>query len=457
LLSPMANLMPALVMITIILLLIDILIRALRRRRPHVPQHTNPAASTNHQRMTSLIHDVAAKLERVHDDFNELDHQLTLRDIQEEEAEIARMIDSMHETFVRPKARLAICGPSSSRKRRRRRFSSLCDGYKTDALDTTRMSGAFTSFCERLLATNRIWKQEKQLKRLQSEVQSVEASKRTNAFNAFCTQLVLHNKVWKLEKQVVDLEVEREKLRKRFEATIRRSAMKMIEELQHHRLVEGYVKDMTAEVDSYKLALETRNALHERELQDFTWDWCQEYHKLACELDKLKLAQQANSVQQALYTEHENSLYESLEAAQGKVNELEARLEGYRHTLVETPFDANDDDDATEVDEEDSVSVSSLTCVSLSYDGREAGGSGRKGFSRLSGLPLTPRKVRSARWIRNTKPRDMPRPKQLALGKHTGFSFNPLFYGPNASPLVFRARGARNQVESKGTGGRWKI
>jgi len=275
-----------------------------------------------------------------------------------------------------------------------------------------------------------------------------------NAFNAFCTQLVLHNKVWKLQKQVVDMEVEREKLSKRFEATIRRSAMKMIEELQHHRLVEGYVRDMTAEVDSYKLTLETRNALHERELQEFTWDWCQEYHKLARELDKLKLAQQANSVQQALHAGHEDTLYESLEAAQRKVNELEARLEGYRHTLVETPFNV-DDDDATEVDQEDSVSVSSLTCVS--YDGREAGGPSRKSFSRLSGLPLTPRKVRSARWIRNNRPREMPRPKQLVLGKHTGFSFNPLFYGPNVSPLALGARGVRNQVESKEASGRWKI
>ena len=444
-------------MITIMLLLIDILIRALRRR-PHVPRHTAAAASADHPQMSYLVHDLTAKLERVHEDFNVLDHQLTLCDIQEEEAEIARMIDSMHETFVRPKTRPSICSPSSSRRRRRRRLSSLCDGYKTDALDTTRMSGAFTAFCERLLATNRIWKQEKQLKRLRSEVQSVEASGRTNAFNAFCTQLVLHNKVWQLEKQVVDLEIEREKLRKRFEATIKRSAMKMIEELQHHRLVEGYVKDMNAEVDSYKLALRSRTVLHERELQEFTWDWCQEYRKLAYELEKLKLAQRANTVQQVLHTEHEDSLHERLEAAQRKVNELEARLEGYQHSLVETPFDA-DDDDVTEVDQEDSVSISSLTCVSVSYDGREASGPSRKDFSQLSRLSLAPHKARSAWWIRNSKPREMPRPRQLVLGKHTGFSFNPLFYGPNVSPLVLkpRAQMMRNHVECKGTSGRWKI
>lgn len=430
----MSNYIQGLVIVTLVSLAVT---RTLRRR---VCNPSPTAAVPSQQAMHNLAHDLAAKIERVQVDFSHLEHHLALEHIQQEEMEVARMIDSMYTSFVHKKPTLPVCTrPSFGRSRRRRRLSSLCDGYTTSVLDTSRMSSPFTTFCERLLAMNRIWKQEKQLKRLQSDIQSAEASKQTNAFNAFCSQLLLQNKVWRLEKQVVDLEVEGEKLKKRFEATVKRAAKKMMEELRHHRLVEEYVESMNAELDSCKHALESQHALHDRELQEFTWEWCQDYSKLAREVEKLKLAQQAKCVEQDLQTEYEDSLYEDLKTAQRRVEELEMRLEGYQPTLVDASVDDYDDG----VTEDDRASISSFTCVSTSYDGRDTS------LSMHKRPPPVHRKARPAMWIRSSKRRSTPRPKRLIIGNHTGFSFNPLFYGSNVSPLVLRARRPLDKLSGK--------
>lgn len=356
------------------------------------------------------------------DDFCDLERRYNLHRVHEEETEVAHMIDSMYDAFVRPRSRLANCSPPG-RNRRRRRLSSLCNGYELDVLDTSRMSGAFTSFCERLLATNRIWKQEKQLKKLQLDVRSAAASRRTNAFHGFCNKLLLHNQVWRLEKRVGELELETATLKKRFGATIKRAAKKMMEELQHDRLIQGYIKDLHAELDSYKLTLGAQGALHEQELKEFTWEWCQEYWKLVREVENLSLAQQASSIQQDLQNDFEDSLYDSLRTAQKRIEELDKRLDGYHHSLVDVPIG---DDDET-------IASSSVTRVSL--DGRNISSPARKGFTHLPRTPMTPRNIRSARWIDRSKRQLFTRPKKLILGKHTGFSFNPLFYDPNVSPF----------------------
>ena len=411
---------PALLSSLIILLMIEIISRRLRQNSS---TKTNSIDTLSSKRVQALANGLVLKLEQVQDDFCDLERRCNMHRVHEEETEVAHMIDSMYDTFIRPGSRLANC-PPPGRNRRRRRLSSLCNGYETDALDTSRMSGAFTSFCERLLAMNRIWKQEKQLKMLQLGVRSAAASQRTNAFHGFCHKLILHNKVWRLEKQVGELELETATLKKRFAATIKRAAQKMMEELQHDRLVKGYVKDLHAELDSYKLTLGVQSALHEHELKEFTWEWCQEYWKLVREVEKLSLAQQASSVQQDLQNDLEDSLYDSLRTAQKRVEELDERLEGYQHSLVDVPI--GDDDHET-------TASSSVTCVSL--DGRDISSPARKSFTHLPRMPMTPRNIRSARWIDRSKRQVFTRPKKLILGKHTGFSFNPLFYDPNVSPF----------------------
>ncbi|KAF8634669.1 hypothetical protein AX15_000770 [Amanita polypyramis BW_CC] len=431
----MANTMPDALIILIILLMIEITILFSRHLRQSRTTATSVTTIFSSKRVRALANDLTVKIERVQDDFIDLECRVSLHRVHEEETEIARVIDSMYDTFVGPRSRLAIWEPFPfrNRRKRRRRFSSLCNGYRLDALDTTRMSDAFTSFCERLLAMNRIWKQEKQVKKLQSDVSSAEASRCGSAFSAFCDKLLLQNKVWRLEKQVMDLELESARLKRRFGATVKRAAKKMIEDLQYDRLIEGYVKDMVAELNSYKLALGVQSALREHELKEITWEWYQGYWKLSHEVEKLNLARQANSVQQDLQNNFEDSVYDNLRAAQRKVEELEARLERSERELVNVA----EEDDVTEVDHE-SVSTSSFTCVSFGDRGN------------------------------NSKRKTVPKPGRLILGDHTGFSFNPLFYGPNVSPLALMARhrpsnkgrgawGIKGSVRTNGEEVRWRV
>ncbi len=357
---------PTLVAALIILLAIEIIILISRRLRQTPITTSSSIAISSPQRVQTLASDLVLKLEQVQDDFCDLERRYHLHHVQEEETKVAHMIDSMYDTFVRPRSRLAICAPPVGHRGRGRRLSSLCNGYETNALDTSRMSGAFTSFCERLLANE--------------------------------------------------------------------------------------------ELDSYKLALGTQDALHEHELKQFTWEWYQEYWKLVRQIERLSLAQQASSVQQDLQNDFEDSLCESLEAAQRRVEELEARLEGYQNSLVATHI--SDDDHET-------IASSSVTCVS--FDGREISSPPRRGFARLQRMPMTPRKIRSARWVDHSKRQAFTRPKRLILGKHTGFSFNPLFYGPNASPLeqwksrqrpsddIKTTYGQAKNVRVQGTVQRWRM
>ncbi|KAF8631645.1 hypothetical protein AX17_005047 [Amanita inopinata Kibby_2008] len=416
----------------VIMLAIDIAIIIIQGWPRNSSLQTPLPKVSSHQQLQPHIEHLTTMVRQVQDDFCHLERQLCLQQVQEEEQELARIVDSMFRTFVRSKPRLGICErPSPRNRRKRRRLSNLCNGYKVDALDTTRMSGAFTLFCERLLATNRIWKQERKIRELQSDTQSDDASRRSRAFAAFCSKLLLYNKIWQLEKQVRELEVERAKMTRRFEATVRRAAKKMMQDLEHDRLIEGHVKDMIAELDGYKLALFAQHALHEQELKEVTWDWHRDYRKLVREVETLHLAQRAKSIQQDLENDHEESLYESLIAVRRRAEELEMRLEEYQHTLVNPSID----DDVTEHDHE-SVSMISTTCVS--FDGQETGSPLMKSSRRLSGTPSIPRRARSASWVASSQRREYPIPKGLLVGSHSGFSFNPLFYGPNVSPLGLR-------------------
>ncbi len=66
----------------------------------------------------------------------------------------------------------------------------------------------FRAFCERLLLQNRIWAQQREVKRLRESLHSIKHASRANAFQAFCDRLLLSNKIWAQQK-AVDLLVAR--------------------------------------------------------------------------------------------------------------------------------------------------------------------------------------------------------------------------------------------------------
>ncbi|KAK2461094.1 hypothetical protein APHAL10511_006873 [Amanita phalloides] len=355
-----------------LLTIIILIFHWLRRIRPTT---NSTVAFSSSRRIQALVSDLELRVKKVQDDFSDLERRYYLHNFQE-----------IYTKFVRPGSCAAPLQHHSIRNRRRERISSLCAGYKIDALDTSRMSGAFVSFCERLLAMNCIWEQEKQIKKLQSD--------ETSRLEDSCNKLPLYNKVWQLEGQVENMGLEVTMSKRKLAATMKRAARK-----KYERLIQNRVKNMNVETGSCKLALGTLNALHDRKL---TWEWQQDCWNLSREVEKLNLARQS-------FVEH---------------------------MLVDVP---TGDEDKT---------ISSLTCVSS--DSRGVNSPTRKGLASLSRMPMIPCNIRSARWVGHSKRQRLTWPKRLILGNHTGFSFNPLFYGPKVSPQALtshqRSYGKRKGV-----------
>ncbi|PFH48535.1 hypothetical protein AMATHDRAFT_116542, partial [Amanita thiersii Skay4041] len=127
----------------------------------------------------------------------------------------------------------------------------------------------FNHFCERLLSTNRIWQQEKEINKLRTDLDAANKMKSSGSFQSLCEKIVLQNKVWQLEKQVRDLERVSAESRKKYENAVSHAAKKMMEDMRKERMVEEYVSGLVSEVDACKSSMDAQAAMHERELQEF--------------------------------------------------------------------------------------------------------------------------------------------------------------------------------------------
>ncbi|KAF5376492.1 hypothetical protein D9615_008669 [Tricholomella constricta] len=248
-------------------------------------------------------------------------------------------------------------------------------------------SCAFSAFCERLLLTNQIWKQEKELKALHTSLASASKARASAAFTTFCTQLLLHNRIWRLERETAALVAEKERVERARMAAVTRAAKRMVQDVQKDRMVEEFVKDLIGEVQQAKREVRDAKGEHEREVQEIHEEWMKDYRRVVGEVERLKLARQAGWVEQEVANAMEESLVESLREGRQRMNALEEKLAGYLEdevTLNDADYfsSGDHDDEVTDV-ELDTLSElsSSSTCVS-------SGGSIRRGTKvAVEGIP----------------------------------------------------------------------
>ena len=243
-----------------------------------------------------------------------------------------------------------------------------------------RTSSAFDSFCERLLLTNRIWKQEKEMKELRVSLESKTNTKPTAAFKTFCDQLIMWNRVWKLEKEVKLLVAEGEKMKRSRVMAITRAAKQMVLDVQKERLVEEFVKDLIEEVEESKRDMKSLRKSHEKEIEEVNGDWMKDHRAILKELDALKLAQETRLLEQEIANDEEDLLYANLLAGKRRAEELEKKIseyeqQGYASSSDDTVvgstsrvYDTSSehDDERTDVElDVTSETSSSNTCVSV--------------------------------------------------------------------------------------------
>ncbi|KDR72904.1 hypothetical protein GALMADRAFT_26534, partial [Galerina marginata CBS 339.88] len=126
----------------------------------------------------------------------------------------------------------------------------------------------FTSFCERLVFQNKIWKQQREIKALKTALLSMKTGGSENAFQAFCDRLILTNKIWKQQKEIEGLIGEAEKLKRSRVAAVTRAAKQMVQDVRKERLTEEFVRDLVAELGECRQEIATLRTEHERELRE---------------------------------------------------------------------------------------------------------------------------------------------------------------------------------------------
>ncbi|KAG6885328.1 hypothetical protein C0993_003176 [Termitomyces sp. T159_Od127] len=247
---------------------------------------------------------------------------------------------------------------SMLKQRRRDRRLAVLDPKPLKS--NRRPSCEFTAFCERLLLTNKIWKQERELETLRAASDAKSRASRSTAFTTFCEQLLLWNRIWKLEQETAELVLEKERIQRERMAVVTRAAKRMVQDVQKERMVEEFVKDLVDEVGTAKAEIWIMKEKHEREVEEIQGEWVKDYRRVKEELDRLKLAQSARLAEQELSNSTEESLFERIKEGKRRVEELEESLKGVGYASS----DKATEDEASDVDSELVSDLSSSTCVS---------------------------------------------------------------------------------------------
>ncbi|KAG6810109.1 hypothetical protein H0H92_013272 [Tricholoma furcatifolium] len=242
------------------------------------------------------------------------------------------------------------CRPSRTSIKRKR-----C--HDVSRAPKTQPSCEFSAFCERLLLTNKIWKQEKELKDLRAASAKKSRAQCDAALNGFCDQLLLWNRIWKLEREAAELVKEKDRIQRERVSAVTRAAKRMVQDVQKERMVEELVKDLVKEMGATNAELESLRKQHEMEVDEINGDWLKDYRRVTQELEQLRLAQTARLVEQEVSNSMEEALFESLREGKERIERLEENLRvvGYASSDESTLNGASD------VDTE--LSTSS-TCVS---------------------------------------------------------------------------------------------
>ncbi|KAF8659284.1 hypothetical protein AX16_001858 [Volvariella volvacea WC 439] len=228
-------------------------------------------------------------------------------------------------------------------------------GFDVRALHNCRGSPAFLELCERLLTSNHIWRQEREIKRLQVELESKGQAAQEGVFNAFCERLLLANNVWRLQKVMKGFILNEANTYSGIGEVVQ-SMKQAVAEMKEEMVigpVKGSVEDLTQEVEEGKRQLLALKQEHQRQLDELNNEWMQDYGAVVRENQKLRLGQEAKLVEQELANELEQALFEKLESS--KEDGVPLRFPS--STIPED--EEGVDEDITMVSE-----ISTATCIS---------------------------------------------------------------------------------------------
>ncbi|KAF5319237.1 hypothetical protein D9619_008700 [Psilocybe cf. subviscida] len=294
----------------------------------------------------------------------------------------------------------------------------------------------FEAFCQRIVLQNKIWAQQREIRALQKNLDEMKTKTSSSAFQAFCDRLLLSNNIWRQKKEIDRLVVEADKLKRARDGAIAHAATHMMQDVRKERLAEEFVRDLIAEVQECKQAIVTLKSEHEREVEELAEDWRKECRQLRQEVDRLRLARDAHLLEQDLSNEMEGELLERLQLAEEDLDVLDEQS----IQLREDSLIGDNDDTLYLSDSEHMSNISSSTCVDGSPNEKsffdEVSTEKMLSRTRHSSLPSlkSPSRRHSTTYIAVSPTSAKSPGRRLDPGPYAGFSFNPLFFGPTASP-----------------------
>ncbi|EAU81676.1 hypothetical protein CC1G_02692 [Coprinopsis cinerea okayama7 len=156
----------------------------------------------------------------------------------------------------------------------------------------------FMRFCENLVQTNRIWAQEREIKRLEEALESATKAHQRVEFDALCRRQLLENELSRAQNEAKGLREERDRLsllNAEFAA-----------EMQKKHAIEELAKDVRREAEETRRLLDRSRTEHEREIREMVEECRKESRQLREEIAQLRLAQEAKAVEQAISNELED-------------------------------------------------------------------------------------------------------------------------------------------------------
>lgn len=189
----------------------------------------------------------------------------------------------------------------------------------------------FSHFTEQL--TNKLWAQNTIICQLRHALHFAEDGKRENSFNAFLDRLVLSNTIWRQRKEIDCLRRERDNIKR----SRVKSVVSLAKSLASHQRKEGLTKqlvvDLVDEVRASKRETEILREEHDKEVRTINELWVKDYRGVVDEVEKSRLAESARVVQQEISNDIERKLRDELNNARKEVETLKGQVAEYEHLI----------------------------------------------------------------------------------------------------------------------------
>ncbi|KAL0566821.1 hypothetical protein V5O48_015185 [Marasmius crinis-equi] len=170
-------------------------------------------------------------------------------------------------------------------------------------------------FMERFLLMNKLWRQEREIARLQTSLADRDRNISGAAFDGFKDRLLLWNTIWRKQGEMRLVLEENARMKQNMVRSITKAAKKMVLDTRREGMIEEMMDELVTEIEDGKKEMKALKARHELEVQEINGDWFHDYRKLLTEIEALRLGKRARDIEQEITNDMEQRLVQAILAS----------------------------------------------------------------------------------------------------------------------------------------------